>query len=124
MGAVAFFSGLNVCYVVCRLPELMQKVRWCALLLTAARLPLVCWCPPHGHPLVSHRVTERYLWSFGPLMSRFSSGALRSSPLVHACNSSGGGFEGKEEFAWASDFWPPTQNFIFASGSIVLVSFG
>ena len=40
---------------------------WYPLLPAAARLLLTCWCSPRGHPLVSHFVTEKYLWSFRPL---------------------------------------------------------
>ena len=44
---------------------------WRPLSLTAAGLLLPCWCPPHGHALVSYFVTERCLCSCRPLASPF-----------------------------------------------------
>ena len=65
-GGVAFSSGM-LCMSVARAHRdtegpVVPARRQC--LLTAARLPLPCWCPPHGHPLVSYFVTERHLWSY------------------------------------------------------------
>ena len=63
---------------------------WRQLVLAAAAgLPLICWCPPHGPPLVSFFVTERDLWSCRPLTSQCSSCALCCSPRAHTCRSTG-----------------------------------